>query len=225
MFGRREVLTGASLWAEAGKITTLLGQNGSGKTTLLRIAAGLLRPDQGVVMLQGTVIHRPRLAKLARRGVVFLPQGRLIVRGYSIRDHLAAVTNVVGRAGVEAAIEHTNLAQLLDRQSRTLSGGEKGRVSLALALALQPSVLIADEPLVGLDPIDQQRLANILQTIASEGVAVVTSGHDTRVLLEVSDAVIWSVAGSTHHLGSPAESAQHEQFRREYLGPGFTMPT
>lgn len=220
MFGRTEVLTAASLWTEAGRVTTMLGRNGSGKTTLLRIAAGLLQPDQGVVALHGVVVDRPRLPRLARRGVMFLPQGHLVVRGYSVREHFTAVSKVFGHAGVDSAIETASVAELLDQQVKTLSGGEKARVSLALALARQPSVLLTDEPLVGLTPIDQERLGYVLRAVAALGVAVVTTGHDTRVLLEVSDQIIWCAAGTTHHIGSPTQAAAHDQFRREYLGPG-----
>lgn len=93
---------------------------------------------------------------------------------------------------------------------------------LGLVLAVVVAgVILGDEPLVGLAPIDQERLGTLLRSVAEAGVAVVTSGHDTRALLEVSDSVIWSVAGTTHHLGSPADAVQHHQFVREYLGPGF----
>jgi ABC-type branched-subunit amino acid transport system ATPase component len=94
-------------------------------------------------------------------------------------------------------------------------------VSIALAIARRPTVLLADEPLVGLAPVDQEFLAGLLRAMANEGVAVVTTGHDTPVLLSASDVIVWSVAGTTHYLGSPADARRHHQFRREYLGPGF----
>jgi ABC-type branched-subunit amino acid transport system ATPase component len=90
-----------------------------------------------------------------------------------------------------------------------------------LAFARSPRVLIADEPLVGLAPEDQEFFGSLLRRLAAQGTAVVTSGHDARVLLGVSDVIIWSVAGTTHHLGTPREALAHEQFRREYLGPAF----
>ncbi len=87
--------------------------------------------------------------------------------------------------------------------------------------ARRPKVLVADEPLVGLAPADQEALAAVLKTMAGDGTAVVTCGHDVPVLLSVSDVIIWSVAGTTHHLGTPAEALAHAQFTREYLGPRF----
>lgn len=219
VFGRREVLTNASVWAGRGEVTTLLGRNGSGKSTLLRIACGLLRPDQGTVTLAGRVVLRPRLAAMARRGLVFVPQGRSLVQGYTVSDHFAAVSAVYGSEAERAAIDTMDVAELMGQRASTLSGGERARVALGLALATRPTVLVADEPLVGLAPIDQERIGQLLRAVAATGVAVVTSGHDVAVLMEISDAIIWSVAGTTHHVGSPAEAGEHHQFRREYLGP------
>ncbi|MEZ4414864.1 MAG: ATP-binding cassette domain-containing protein [Gemmatimonadota bacterium] len=212
----------ASLWAEAGKVTTLMGRNGSGKTTLMRVAAGTLRPDFGVVSFFGQVTEHPRLARLARQGLMFVPQNRLAMPHYLALDQLQAVASRFGRTHVDQAIEVARLAPLLDRPVDTMSGGERARLSLGLAFVRQPRVLIADEPLVGLAPVEQEALAELLRTLAANGTAVVTSGHDARILLNASDVIIWSAAGTTHHLGSPSDALGHEQFRREYLGPAFT---
>lgn len=202
-------------------MTTLLGRNGSGKTTLLRIAAGVLRADYGVVSMSGKVIERPALSRLARRGLMLVPQGGLGVPAFTVRDHFRAVRAAVRTDRSEVAITVAGLEDLLDRRFAALSSGEQARVSLALAFARWPSVLLADEPLAGLAPVDQKTLAMVLQTMAAEGVAVVTSGHEVPTLLSVSDVIIWSVAGTTHHIGSPAEALTHAQFKREYLGPRF----
>jgi ABC-type multidrug transport system ATPase subunit len=95
------------------------------------------------------------------------------------------------------------------------------RVSLALALARAPKVLIVDEPLVRLSPQNQEEVGRCLRALATGGAAVITSGHEARVLLEISDSILWCVDGTTQLLGTPAAAAAHEQFRREYLGPGF----
>lgn len=220
-FGSREVLKSAAVWAERGKITTLMGRNGSGKTTLMRIGAGVLRADQGVVSLFGQVMERPRLSVLARRGLMFLPQGRVASSSFTVRDHFLAVAAVFGKTGVDRAISIARMNDVLDHPVSSLSGGEQGRLSLGLAFARAPTVLLADEPLVGLAPVDQEELAGALRAMAEDGVAVVTSGHDTPTLLSVSDVIIWSAAGTTHHIGSPAEALVHHQFCREYLGPRF----
>ncbi len=220
-FGRVEVLKSASLWGESGKVTTLLGRNGAGKTTLMKIAAGVLRADYGVVSLFGDPKENHSLARLARLGLMYVPQAQLVSPAYRVRDHLRAVATTFGSAGVDEAISEMRIEPLLDQAVRSLSGGERMRVSLALALARAPKVLIVDEPLVRLSPHNQEDLGNSLRTLAERGAAVITSGHDARALLSISDAILWCVAGTTHHLGTPAEALAHSQFRREYLGSDF----
>jgi ABC-type multidrug transport system ATPase subunit len=222
-FGNTEALKSAALWAEPGKVTTLLGRNGSGKTTLMKIAAGLLRADQGVVSLAGNTSERHTLPRLARLGLMYLPQEPLGVPAYRVRDLFDSIERTFRTGGGPDAIAETRLEGLLDQRVSSLSRGERVRVAMGLAFARRPTVLIADEPLVGLAPKDQESIALRLRRLAAEGTAIVTSGHDARVLLNHSDVVIWSVAGTTHHLGGPAEAADHWQFRREYLGPGFKL--
>ena len=217
-FGRVEVLKSASMWGESGKVTTLLGRNGAGKTTLLKIAAGVLRPDYGVISLFGDVRENQSLPRLARSGLMFVPQTQLVSPAYRVRDHLRALAATFGSEGITEAISEMRIEALLDQTVRSLSGGERMRVSLALALARAPKVLIVDEPLVRLSPHNQEDVGNSLRTLAEKGAAVITSGHDARVLFKISDAIIWCVAGTTHHLGTPTDALAHSQFRREYLG-------
>lgn len=218
-FGSTDVLKSAALWAKAGQITTLMGRNGSGKTTLMRIAAGHLRADQGTVWFEGTALERPKLHQLARAGLMYVPQDELVVSRYRVIDHFGAFAAVFPDFEIEEAVEKTRIAELLKQRVATLSGGERMRVSLALAMARRPRVLLVDEPLVGLAPRDQEMMAGLLRNLAEAGSAIVTSGHDTRILLEMSDAILWSVSGTTHYLGTPKEATQHTQFCREYLGP------
>jgi lipopolysaccharide export system ATP-binding protein len=221
-FGRLEVLKSASLWGEPGKVTTLLGRNGVGKTTLMRIAAGHLRADHGVVSVFGEVQKPHSLPHLAQKGLMFLPQSQLVSPGYRVRDHLRALTTTFGSAGVDDAVSEMRVEGLLDQRVYTLSGGERMRVSFALALARAPKVLIADEPLARLSPHDQETLGTSLRTLAGRGTAVITSGHEARFLLGISDVILWCVDGVTHDLGTPTEAGAHDRFRREYLGLGFS---
>ena len=219
-FGRVEVLKCAGLWARRGEVTTLLGRNGSGKTTLMRIAAGDLRADQGIIRLLDDTRTRLSLARAARHGLMYLPQDQLVVPRLRVSEHFAALASAFPGASVADALEAADLEPLREHRAEELSRGERVRLSLGLALARRPFVLIADEPLVGLAPADQELFGLLLRRLAAEGAAVVTSGHDARVLLGISDVILWSVAGTTHYLGNPSSAVAHAQFRREYLGPG-----
>ena len=221
-FGKLQVLKNASLWCESGKVTTLLGRNGVGKTTLMKIAAGVLPADYGVVSVFGEAWEKPRLARLARLGLMYVPQEQLLSPRYSVRGHIEALAATFGTAGVDEAIAEMQLEDLLDQRVASLSGGERMRVSLALALARAPKVLLVDEPLVRLSPYHQEALANALRALATKGTAVITSGHEARILLGISDVILWCVDGTTHDLGTPADALAHDRFRHDYLGPGFS---
>jgi ABC-type multidrug transport system ATPase subunit len=216
-FGRRPVLRNAGVWAEPGVVTVLLGRNGSGKSTLFRCALGFLRGDGGVVLLDGTRYLRPRLAELAARGLFFLPDRDLLATGFSLRQHLTAVRHRFAHADVDGAVERLGLGQLLDRRPHALSGGERRRADIALVEARNPAVLIADEPLRGLSPVNADFVAGRIRALADGGCAVIASGHESRALLDLADQVIWMTGGTTHALGSPAAARAHHQFRQEYL--------
>lgn len=218
-FGDRQVLTAASFWGEAGKIVTLMGRNGSGKTTLMRIAAGTLRGDHGVVIFGDYTSERPSTAAMARRGLFFVPQEQMLVHGFTVREHIRAVQATFGGDGTDEVVERLGVGHILDQTRAEISGGERMRASLALAILRRPTCLLIDEPLARVAPKDRETLIAALRGLADRGTAIVTSGHDVRQLLELSDAIIWCVAGTTHHLGGPREAAEHAQFVREYLGP------
>jgi ABC-type multidrug transport system ATPase subunit len=216
-FGRRPVLRNAGVWAECGKVTVLFGRNGSGKSTLFRCALGFLRGDGGVVLLDGTRYLRPRLAELAARGLFFLPDRDLLATGFSLRQHLAALKSRYAHADVDGAVERLGLGDLLDRRPHAMSGGERRRAELAVAEARAPTVLIADEPFRGLSPVNADFVAGRIRAQADGGCAVIMSGHEAQVLLDLADQVIWMTGGTTHALGSPAAARAHDQFRNEYL--------
>lgn len=216
-FGRRVVLRNASVWGQAGVVTVLLGRNGSGKTTLFRAALGFVRADAGVVLMAGSRSVRPRLSALAGAGLFFLPDRDLLADGFTVRQHFAAVARRFPGADVGGAVERLGLGDLLDRRPFALSGGERRRAEIAVVEVRNPAVLVADEPFRGIAPVDAERVAARLRALAERGCAVVVSGHETRVLLELADQVIWMTVGTTHALGSVAAARVHDQFRREYL--------
>lgn len=217
-FGRRAVLTAASLWARSGRITALLGRNGCGKTTLLRIAAGWLRPDYGLVVFQGRRFPRARLATLARLGLFYLPERSLLHASRTVRQHLAALAHAFPAASVDEAIDALRLGDFLDRRPPSLSGGERRRAELALAVARRPDCLLADEPFRDIAPNDRELVAGSLRAMTVRGTAIVATGHEVTELLDVADEVLWMTAGTTHPLGAPTAARANFPFMRDYLG-------
>ena len=115
-------------------------------------------------------------------------------------------------------IESLELGGCLAQAPHTLSGGEQRRASVALTWLLEPDCVVADEPLRGIDPKDQERIMRAYRAMGQEGCAIVITGHQAEYLLQVVDEVVWMTAGTTHHLGDPAVAREHWQFRREFLG-------
>lgn len=217
-FGERRVLTSARLSVTAGGITLLVGRNASGKSTLLRICAGRLAPDQGTVRLDDRIWTRPWLHRLAKLGVFYIPDRDILSPIRSVRFHLDAIQERFGKA--RTITEVTDLLKIthcLDRAPHQISGGERRRAEIALALVRAPRCLLADEPLRGIDPKDRRIILDAFRELADSGSAVLVSGHETSDLLEVADAVTWLTSGTTYELGSGSAALRHERFKREYL--------
>ncbi|HZD03410.1 MAG TPA: ATP-binding cassette domain-containing protein [Longimicrobiales bacterium] len=215
-FRGRPVLVTATLSARAGEVTVLFGRNGSGKTTALRIAAGVLRPDWGVVRFRGRLHVRPRLHRLARRGLMYVSQEGALVKNWTVEDHVRLLRR--SDEAIAAWGARWRVQALMGRVARTLSGGERNRVGVALAVLRDPECLLLDEPFTGAAPLDRELVAAMVRHLTGRGCAVLATGHEAGDLLALSDRVIHLQAGSTRELGPPDEAVDDESFRREYLG-------
>lgn len=217
----RQVLSCAGLWVRSGCITSLMGLNGSGKTTLVEIAVGWRRGDRGVVIVDGDRLTSPDLATLARRGIFYLPQRSWLSPIQTVRTHFDALSFHIKYAATHETIDRLELEPYLDYRPHELSGGERRRVELGLAVARRPTCLIADEPFLGIAPQDAEVVAAVFRELSESGCGVLVTGHEVTQLLDIADHVIWISAGTTHDLGSPTHAVEHRQFAREYLGPNY----
>ena len=216
-FGGRRILTSATLRAEAGRVTALLGRNGAGKSTLLSIAAGVVRADYGRIVFRDRMSERPTLAALACEGLFFLPMRELLIPTMRVGAQLDLVTRTFGTTPDGALLDQLRVQDLRDRRPLTLSSGERRRADLAAAVCRTPVCLLADEPLRDFAPLDAECCAEVLRSLARAGCAVVVTGHEVEPLLQVADRVVWCTEGTTYDLGTPASAADHWAFRRGYL--------
>jgi ABC-type multidrug transport system ATPase subunit len=219
--GGRRVLTSATLHATGGRVTALLGRMGAGKSTLLAVCAGVLAADSGWVAFGGRREQRPRHAALAAAGLLYLADARNLLDAPTVRAQYAFVTHRFPGGSLDRAVELLRLHELLDRKPPTLSGGERRRAELGLALVRAPRCLLADEPFRGIDPLAAELLGRALHALADDGCAVVVTGHEVSTLMPWADDVVWVTAGTTHPLGAPAAAWRDDTFRREYLGPAL----
>ena len=221
-FGRRDVLHAASLRAAAGAVTFLVGRNGCGKTTLLRLATGFLPLQSGYVRFDGVMHLQPRLHRLARLGLLYLPDRDVLSNAFTVGAQVDLMWRQLGQAdgGMpwQAVAETVGLRAFGGHRPNALSSGERRRAEMALALCRNPRCLLVDEPFRHLAPADAAVVHQTLRTLAGRGCAVVVTGHEIPSLLEVADQVTWCTAGTTYALGSPVEARRHERFCCEYLG-------
>jgi iron complex transport system ATP-binding protein len=213
--GGQPVLNGVSARFRPGEVTAIVGPNGAGKSTLLACLAGLRRPDAGTVSLGDTPIlglpHRQR----ARR-IGFLPQTPEVAWAVDVETlvglgrtpHSGALgLSEPDHAAVRSALARAHMTGLAHRDVTTLSGGERARALLARVLAGEPSWLLADEPLAGLDPGHQLDTVDLLRAFAAEdGHGVVMTLHDLGVALRLADRVLVLQGGEVIADAAPREA-------------------
>lgn len=217
-YGNRVALQTASLRARAGVVLGLLGRNGAGKSTLLRCLVGDVIPDQGQVRLDGVVHDRPRRAWLARQGVCFVPDRDYLHPAATIGQQCTWIANGCGTtARIAELLETLGVSHVQQQRPKSLSGGERRRAEIACALLMEPRVLVLDEPLRGIAPIDAEVILARLRTHAREGAAVVITGHELPLLLPALDAITWCHAGRTTEFPSVSQAMESFAFRRDFL--------
>jgi len=197
--GRRTVLDAANVQFGAGKLAVVIGPNGAGKSTLLDVAAGLLPPDTGRVLLDGQSLSSLSRRELAKRRA-YLPQNPQIdwaisverVVALGLTAHLPAFGGLPAtwRERIDLALDRFDLVDLRDRPATQLSGGELARVMLARATVGDPALLIVDEPTAGLDPRHALDAARRLRTLADGGCAVIVALHDLDLAARIADDVV-----------------------------------
>lgn len=182
-YGRQEILSDVSMEIHPGEITLITGANGSGKTTLLRIIAGLDRPDRAGVMLVGEMRSWRKSRKALRKRSVYLHQRPYLFSGTVLNNlrFALSVNRIKGRDGrrrLDQAIDNFSLHGLLDREARSLSGGEQQRLALGRACLTEPEVLLLDEPTANMDVASRAQFMSMLMRTGNRNQAIVLVSHD-----------------------------------------------
>jgi sulfate transport system ATP-binding protein len=224
-FGGFTALDDVSVEIPSGSLTALLGPSGSGKSTLLRVIAGLERPDAGTVEIDGR--DATTLAP-QRRGVGFVFQHYAAFKHMTVRENVAFGLKVARRpraeirARVDELLELVQLPGLADRYPAQLSGGQRQRMALARSLAVQPSVLLLDEPFGALDARVRKELRAWLRHLHDEvHVTTVFVTHDQEEAMEVADRIVVMHSGRVEQVGGPRDLYEHptNAFVMGFIGP------
>ncbi len=228
-YRRRPVLRDVSLSVQRGEAVGLLGPNGAGKTTCFYLITGLLSPDTGRISIDGHEITDLPMYRRARLGIGYLPQEASIFRGLSVEDNIRAVLEVVEpvherrETMLDELLAEFSISHLRRTPALALSGGERRRVEIARALASQPSFMLLDEPLAGIDPIAVGEIRDLISHLKDRGIGVLITEHNVRETLDIVDRAYILHDGSVLMDGEPDDIVVHEGVRQVYLGDRFSL--
>jgi lipopolysaccharide export system ATP-binding protein len=229
-YGDRQVVKSISLDVKSGEIVGLLGPNGAGKTTSFYMIVGLVPVDQGFIHLdQQELTHYP-VHDRARLGIGYLPQEASVFRKLSVEDNIKAIIET--RKELDDDAQKKLLEQLLEdfhidhirlSKGMALSGGERRRVEIARALAMDPQFILLDEPFAGVDPISVLDIQGIIQSLAKRGIGVLITDHNVRETLSVCERAYIFNEGEVIASGTPDQILADKQVLQVYLGKDFRM--
>ena len=228
-YGGRAVVNHVHVRISGGEVVGLLGPNGAGKTTTFYMLVGLLKPDEGQILLDGADISYMPLYQRARRGISYLPQEPSVFRKLTVEQNLLAVLETLPltqeeREGrLQSLLSELDIGHLAKSKAGVLSGGERRRVEITRALVLNPSFLCLDEPFAGIDPITVIEIQRIIHYLKERGIGVLMSDHNVHETLSVIDRAYVIHGGKILIEGTPQEIVESAAVREVFLGENFQL--
>ncbi len=229
-YKKRRILEGVSLTVSSGDVVGLLGPNGAGKTTCFYMVVGLVKPDQGQIVLDGEDITQYPMHARARKGVGYLPQEASVFRQLTVSQNILAILETrkelsreIRHDRLEALLEELQISHIRDSLGISLSGGERRRVEIARALAADPGFILLDEPFAGVDPISILDIQRIIKHLKARNIGVLITDHNVRETLGICDRAYILSHGKLIAEGSPADVLSNEEVRTVYLGDNFKI--
>lgn len=228
-FKKRTVVKGVSFEVDAGQVVGLLGPNGAGKTTSFYMVVGLIRADEGKVFLDNTDITLWPMHERAQSGIAYLPQEASVFRRMTVEENILSVLETLNltetdrRDRLQRLLDEFNINHISKQQAFTLSGGERRRVEVARALALNPDFLLLDEPFAGIDPIAVGEIQKMIEILKKRGIGILITDHNVRETLEICDLGYLLNDGKILEKGTPEQIANSPAAREKYLGSKFQL--
>ncbi len=226
-YDKRKVVNKVSLNLQKGEAIGLLGPNGAGKTTCFYMIAGLINTDEGDIILDRSRINHLPMHIRAKNGIGYLPQESSIFRGLTVEQNILSVLEIQRYTNnekfqiLEELISEFNIGKIRNSYGATLSGGERRRTEIARALATNPSYILLDEPLAGIDPIAIDDVKNLIHKLKSKNIGVLITDHNVRETLGIVDKAYILFEGSVIMSGNPDQIKSDKRVRDVYLGNNF----
>jgi lipopolysaccharide export system ATP-binding protein len=227
-FRRRRVVRDVTLEVKQGEIVGLLGPNGAGKTTTFYLITGLIRPDEGKILLDATEITSQPMYRRARNGIGYLAQEPTVFRRMTVEENILAILETRDlpraerRARLETLLSELGLTHLRKNRAYSLSGGERRRLEITRALVTDPKFLLLDEPFAGVDPIAVHDIQTIIGNLKHRGIGVLITDHNVEHMFEVVDRAYIMYEGEVRAAGTVKELVFDENVSQLYLGPYMT---
>lgn len=228
-YGSKKVVNDVSVQVEQGEIVGLLGPNGAGKTTTFYMVVGLVKPDEGKIILNNQEITSDAMYKRARQGIGYLPQEASVFRDLSVEDNIKAILEVTKLSAIEQKekleelISEFGLGRVRKNSGKVLSGGERRRTEIARALATDPSFILLDEPFAGVDPIAVEDIQSIVWKLKDKNIGILITDHNVQETLSITDRAYLMFEGKMLKQGTAEELASDEMVRKVYLGQHFEL--
>lgn len=228
-YSSRTVVNNVSIEVKQGEIVGLLGPNGAGKTTTFYMVVGLIKPDEGEVLLNDVNITRLPMYKRAQMGIGYLPQEASVFRKLTVEDNIMAVlemtklTKAERQHKMETLLDEFHLNHVRKNNGDSLSGGERRRTEIARALAVDPKFILLDEPFAGVDPIAVEDIQTVVAKLKYKNIGILITDHNVNETLSICDRAYLLIEGKIFQHGTAEELAENEQVRRLYLGTNFEL--
>jgi lipopolysaccharide export system ATP-binding protein len=229
-YNKRNVVNGVSLHVNTGEVVGLLGPNGAGKTTSFYMMVGLIKADEGEILLDSLDITHHPMHQRARLGVGYLPQEPSVFRKLSVADNLRAVLQIrpdltEGQMEliIDELLEEFHIPHLRNQMALSLSGGERRRVEIARALASNPQFILLDEPFAGVDPISVEDIQKIIEHLKDRGIGILITEHNVQETLGICSRAYILNEGRVIAEGSTEAIVKNEEVRKVYLGNNFKL--
>ena len=229
-YKQKKVVIDVSLEIRSGEIVGLLGPNGAGKTTCFYMIVGLVPADRGRITIDSQDITPLPMHGRARKGIGYLPQEASVFRKLTVRDNIMAILET--RKGMSRSDRDNKLEELLaefhithirDSVGMALSGGERRRVEIARALAMEPAFILLDEPFAGVDPISVSDIKQIIRHLRDKGIGVLITDHNVRETLDICETAYIVSGGHIIASGNSETILANQQVKEVYLGNEFRL--
>ena len=228
-YGKKLIVRDISLNIQKGEIVGLLGPNGAGKTTTFYMMVGLIKPDTGSIILDKIDVSDLPIYIRGERGISYLPQEPSIFRGMNVEDNIMSIIEIIEKDKskhiiiLENLLNEFDIAHVRKSKSIVLSGGERRRLEIARTLASNPSYLLLDEPLTGIDPVSIEEIKLIIKKLKRKNIGILITDHNVRETLKIVDRVYIVNEGAVFFEGNPKDAINNEKIKNFYLGSNFSI--